>query len=81
MKSAVIGAPHRDLGKIVMGIVVARPAGQTDVDQIMAAVRATLARFTHPRRPPEMQQLLRNRMAKVKKNVLRQALKDAFHAV
>lgn len=64
-----------------MGIVVARPAGQTDVDQIMAAVRATLARFTHSRRPTEMQQLLRNTMTKVKKYVLRQAFKDAFHAV
>lgn len=81
LESAVIGVPHRDLGETVIGVIVAEPGGQPDLDQIMVAVQSTLARFKHPRRLVVVPELPRNTMAKVQKNILREEFKDAFHAV
>ena len=81
LESAVIGVPHRDLGETVIGVIVAEPGIQPNLDQIMAAVQAALARFKHPRRLVVVPELPRNAMAKVQKNVLREKFKDALHAV
>lgn len=81
LESAVIAVQHRDLGETVIGVIVAEPGGQPDLDQIMAAVQAMLARFKHPRRLVVVPELPRNTMAKVQKNILREEFKDAFHAV
>ena len=80
LESAVIGVPHGDLGETVIGVIVAEPGGEPDLDQIMAAVQAALARFKHPRRLVVVPELPRNTMAKVQKNILREQFKDAFHA-
>ena len=76
LESAVIGVPHRDLGETVIGVIVAEPGEQPDLDQIMAAVHATLARFKHPRRLVVVPELPRNTMAKVQKNILREQFKE-----
>jgi malonyl-CoA/methylmalonyl-CoA synthetase len=81
LESAVIGVPHRDLGETVIGVIVAEPGEQPDLDRIMAAVQATLARFKHPRRLIVVPELPRNTMAKVQKNILRDQFKAAFHGV
>ena len=81
LESTVIGVPHRDLGETVIGVIVAEPGEQPDLDKVMAAVQATLARFKHPRRLVVVPELPRNTMAKVQKNILREQFKDAFHAV
>ena len=81
LESAVIGVPHHDLGETAIGVIVAEPGKQPDLDQIKAAVQATLARFKHPRRLVLVPELPRNTMAKVQKNILREQFKDAFHEV
>jgi len=81
LESAVIGVPHRDLGETVIGVIVAQPGEQPDLDQIMAAVQVSLARFKHPRKLVIVRELPRNSMAKVQKNVLREEFRDAFQTV
>ena len=77
-ESAVIGVPHPDFGETVLGIVIP-DAGQTpDIHAIMTAVHETLARFKHPRKLILMEELPRNTMGKVQKNILREQFKDMF---
>ncbi|KIN60524.1 Malonyl-CoA synthase [Sulfitobacter noctilucae] len=71
LESAVIGVPHPDFGETVVGVLVPA-AGQTpDTDAIMEAVKASLARFKHPRKLVVLDALPRNTMGKVQKNILR----------
>ena len=81
IESAVIGVPHRDLGETAIGLLVAEPGQSLDLEQIMEAIKATLARFKHPRKLILVPELPRNAMAKVRKNILREQFKDAVHAV
>jgi malonyl-CoA/methylmalonyl-CoA synthetase len=80
-ESAIIGVPHRDLGETVIGLIVVEPGQSPDLEQIMEAIQATLARFKQPRRLIVVPELPRNAMAKVQKNILREQFKDAVHAV
>ncbi|MDX1562005.1 MAG: malonyl-CoA synthase [Gammaproteobacteria bacterium] len=81
-ESAVIGVPHKDFGEAVVAVVVASgEAGSnggsaddgsgTDEQAIIAACKAELAAFKVPKRVVFVDQLPRNTMAKVQKNVLR----------
>ena len=81
LESAVIGVPHRDLGETAIGVIVAARGQHPDLDQITAAIQASLARFKHPRKLVVVPELPRNTMAKVQKNILREEYKDAFHTV
>lgn len=78
LESAVIGVPHPDFGETVLGVVVAE-AGQTpDLESMMAAVGQSLARFKHPRKLVLLDELPRNTMGKVQKNILRDQFNDMF---
>ncbi|WP_431299798.1 malonate--CoA ligase [Tabrizicola sp. BL-A-41-H6] len=71
LESAVIGLPHKDFGEAVTAIVV--PSGQpvlTEAD-IVVAIEGRLARFKRPSRVIFVDELPRNTMGKVQKNVLR----------
>ncbi len=71
LESAVIGVPHADFGESVIGILVAQ-AGQTpDIEAIMHNVGDALARFKQPRQLIVVEELPRNTMGKVQKNILR----------
>ena len=74
---AVIGAPHADLGEGVVAVLVAEGAPVED-DTLRAALDAGLARFKHPRRFYWVDELPRNAMGKVQKNVLRERYRDAY---
>lgn len=80
-ESAVIGAPHSDLGEIVIGVIVAENGQSPDLNQIMAAIQTSLARFKHSRKLFVVPELPRNTMGKVQKNILREQFKLQFNSV
>ena len=71
-ESAVIGVPHADFGESVVAIVVPAPGAAPEPDAIMAGLAERLARFKLPRRVEIVDELPRNTMGKVQKNVLRE---------
>ncbi|SEK26682.1 malonyl-CoA/methylmalonyl-CoA synthetase [Roseovarius nanhaiticus] len=78
LESAVIGVPHPDFGETVVGVLVPEPGKTPDADAIMAAASEALARFKHPRKLIVLDELPRNTMGKVQKNVLREKYGDLF---
>lgn len=74
IESAVIGAPHPDLGEGVVAVIV----GDAKAEAVQAAIAGQLARFKHPRRFEFVDELPRNAMGKVQKNVLRQTYAASF---
>ncbi len=78
VESAVIGLAHRDFGEGVTAVVVARSgAGLTEAD-ILARLDGRLARYKQPKRVLFVDDLPRNTMGKVQKNVLRETYKDLY---
>jgi len=75
-ESAVVGVPHPDFGEAVTAVVVASSGGPApDEQQMIAALRMKLANFKVPKRVYVVQELPRNAMGKVQKNVLRDRYK------
>jgi malonyl-CoA/methylmalonyl-CoA synthetase len=77
-ESAVIGVPHADFGEAVTAVVV--PDGSVSITEqsVVEALSDRLARFKQPKRVFVVDQLPRNTMGKVQKNVLRDTYKDTF---
>ncbi len=75
-ESAVIGAPHADMGEGVIAILVAEDGEAPDA--LLDAAVQGLARFKRPRRYFWVEALPRNAMGKVQKQVLRDRYKTAF---
>jgi malonyl-CoA/methylmalonyl-CoA synthetase len=71
LESAVFGVPHPDFGEGVTAVVVAEPAAHLAEADIINSVQARLARYKVPKRVLIIDQLPRNAMGKVQKNVLR----------
>lgn len=71
LESAVVGVPHPDFGETVVGFLVAQKGDTLDLDAIAQAASKSLARFKHPRRLIVLDELPRNSMGKVQKNMLR----------
>ncbi|MBU2999912.1 malonyl-CoA synthase [Roseovarius nubinhibens] len=78
LESAVIGVPHPDFGETVLGIIVPEKGATPDLEAMMAAVSQALARFKHPRKLILRDELPRNTMGKVQKNILRDEFGDMF---
>lgn len=72
LESAVIGVPHPDFGESVMGILVARPDQELDIESIRKNIRKSLARFKQPQKLVVVLELPRNTMGKVQKKALRE---------
>jgi malonyl-CoA/methylmalonyl-CoA synthetase len=81
-ESAVIGIAHPDLGEAVCAVVM-RAAGAAcgGESEIIAKVKNDLANYKVPKRVFFVDELPRNAMGKVQKNLLRDAYKDAFTGV
>jgi len=76
-ESAVVGAPHTDLGEGVVAVLVAD--GEPVEEAVLtAALNAALARFKHPRRYVWVDALPRNAMGKVQKVELRRMCADVY---
>ncbi len=77
-ESAVIGVPHPDFGEGVTA-VVAVPKGSTLTERdVLARLDGRLAKFKQPKRVFFVDDLPRNTMGKVQKNVLREQHKDLY---
>jgi malonyl-CoA/methylmalonyl-CoA synthetase len=77
-ESAVIGAPHPDLGEGVVAVIVPRDPGFADGEALIAALADRLARYKRPRKLVIVPELPKNSMGKVQKTVLRERFKDVF---
>ena len=79
-ESAVIGVPHADFGEGVVAVVVPESIGDVSESDIIEACRKNLANFKVPKRVVFVDELPRNTMAKVQKNVLRETYRDLLSA-
>jgi malonyl-CoA/methylmalonyl-CoA synthetase len=75
-ESAVIGLPHQDFGEAVTAVVVAK--GVINETKIQHTLGETLAKFKVPKRVLVLDELPRNAMGKIQKNVLRERYKDLY---
>ncbi len=72
LESAVIGVPHSDFGESVLGVLVARPEQELDIEGIRQKIGKSLARFKQPQKLVVVPELPRNTMGKVQKKALRE---------
>ncbi|MEM9099118.1 MAG: malonyl-CoA synthase [Pseudomonadota bacterium] len=77
LESAVIGVPHPDFGESPLGVLVAQGDGP-ELSAIDAALRRQLARFKQPKKLILVDELPRNTMGKVQKNILRETFATLF---
>jgi malonyl-CoA/methylmalonyl-CoA synthetase len=74
-ESAVVGVPHPDFGEAVTAVVVPAQGQAPSEKEIIAAIKGQLANFKVPKRVHVVEELPRNTMGKVQKNVLRERFK------
>jgi len=70
-ESAVIGCPHPDFGEGVTAVIVCEPGADLSEKVVIGVLEQRLAKFKLPKRVIFMDDLPRNTMGKVQKNVLR----------
>ncbi|HET7493487.1 MAG TPA: malonyl-CoA synthase, partial [Bradyrhizobium sp.] len=78
IESAVIGVPHADFGEGVTAVVVCDKAAGVSEASVLKALDGRLAKFKMPKRVFIVDELPRNTMGKVQKNVLRDNYKDLY---
>ncbi|WP_457939178.1 malonate--CoA ligase [Mesorhizobium sp. 10J20-29] len=76
LESAVIGVPHADFGEGVVAVLVPKAGATLDEAVILERIKPKIARFKQPKRVVIIDDLPRNTMGKVQKNVLRDAFKS-----
>lgn len=77
-ESAVIGLPHRDFGEGVTAVVVPTGTDALTEADVLAALDGRLAKFKQPKRVLFVDELPRNTMGKVQKNLLRDRFGDLY---
>jgi malonyl-CoA/methylmalonyl-CoA synthetase len=78
IESAVIGLPHADFGEGVTAVVVARDGAGLDEKAVLGALDGRLAKYKLPKRVIFLDDLPRNTMGKVQKNLLRQQFEGLY---
>src|SRR5246127_4060287 len=76
--SAVIGVPHADFGEGVTAVVVKHPEAKVDEAAVLKGLEGRLAKFKMPKRVFVVNELPRNTMGKVQKNILRDQYKGIY---
>ena len=77
-ESAVIGVPHADFGEAVVAVVVPRPGTPPDAAALIGELKSKIANFKVPKQVFVVNELPRNTMGKVQKNLLREQHKGLF---
>jgi malonyl-CoA/methylmalonyl-CoA synthetase len=77
-ESAVVGVPHPDFGEGVIAVVVAKPGVALDGAAIASGLKGRIANFKVPKQVYVVDDLPRNAMGKVQKNLLREQHKGLF---
>ncbi|WP_313193280.1 malonyl-CoA synthase [Shinella zoogloeoides] len=80
VESAVIGVPHPDFGEGVTAVVVRQKGSTLDEKAVLDGLQDRLARYKQPKRVLFVDDLPRNTMGKVQKNVLRETYADLYKA-
>ncbi len=78
IESAVIGVPHADFGEGVTAVVVCTKGAEVDEASVLKALDGRLAKFKMPKRVFVVDELPRNAMGKVQKNILRNTYADIY---
>jgi len=79
-ESALVGVPHPDFGEVGVAVVVAKPGAQIEAQPLVDALKGQLANFKIPKRCFVVDELPRNTMGKVQKNLLRAQYQELFKA-
>jgi len=77
-ESALVGVPHPDFGEVGVAVVIPKGGSRLEPEAIVATLKAQLANFKIPKRCFVVQELPRNTMGKVQKNLLREQYKGLF---
>ena len=77
-ESALVGVPHPDFGEVGVAVVIGKPGAKLDGEAIIAQLKGQLANFKIPKRCFITNELPRNTMGKVQKNLLREQHKGLF---
>ena len=78
LESAVIGVSHPDFGEGVVAVVVPASGADLKAESISQGVADKLAKFKQPKKVVIVDELPRNTMGKVQKNLMRDTYKDMF---
>jgi malonyl-CoA/methylmalonyl-CoA synthetase len=78
-ESAVVGVPHADFGEAVVAVVVAQAGAALDPAAMLSRLKAQIAGFKVPKQVFVVDELPRNAMGKVQKNLLRDQHRALFH--
>ncbi|HYW62928.1 MAG TPA: malonyl-CoA synthase [Bradyrhizobium sp.] len=78
IETAVIGVPHADFGEGVTAVVVCDKTAKVDEAAVLNALEGRLAKFKMPKRVIVVDELPRNAMGKVQKNILRDTYKGIY---
>ncbi|UPJ58628.1 malonyl-CoA synthase [Bradyrhizobium sp. 192] len=78
VESAVIGVPHADFGEGVTAVLVCNKGADVTEAAVLHALDGRIAKFKMPKRVFVVDELPRNTMGKVQKNVLRDTYKDIY---
>jgi malonyl-CoA/methylmalonyl-CoA synthetase len=78
IETAVIGVPHADFGEGVTAVVVCDRKARVDEATVLKGLEGRLAKFKMPKRVIIVDELPRNAMGKVQKNILRDTYKGIY---
>ena len=78
IESAVIGVPHTDFGEGVTAVIVKDKSATLDEAAVLHALEGRLAKFKMPKRVLFVDDLPRNTMGKVQKNILRDTYAELY---
>jgi malonyl-CoA/methylmalonyl-CoA synthetase len=70
-ETAVVGVPDPDFGEVGVAVVIAAPGYSPQPTELLAQLKSQVARYKVPKRCYVVDELPRNAMGKVQKNVLR----------